>query len=39
MIHNGKDWFLTPSNNITSNLLDKTISEKKDYLYERNKKK
>ena len=25
MIHNGKDWFLTPSNNITSNLLDKTI--------------
>jgi len=49
MIHNGKDWFLTPSNNITSNLLDKTIhfsenkyetiSEKKDYLDERNKKK
>jgi DNA-directed RNA polymerase subunit RPC12/RpoP len=49
MIHNGKDWLLTPSNNITSNLLDKTIhfsenkyeaiSEKKDIINERNKKK
>ena len=26
MIHNGTDWFLTPSNNITSNLLDKSIN-------------
>ena len=25
MIHNGTDWLLTPSNNITSNLLDKSI--------------
>jgi hypothetical protein len=49
MIHNGKDWLLTPSNNITSNLLDKTIhfsenkyetiSEKKDIINEKNIKK
>jgi len=48
-LNNGKDWLLTPSNNITSNLLDKTIhfsenkyetiSEKKDIINERNKKK
>jgi len=49
MIHNGKDWLLTPSNNITSNLLDKTIhfsenkyetiSEKNNIINEKNIKK
>lgn len=49
MIHDGKDWLLTPSNNITSNLLDKTIhfsenkyetiSEKNNIINEKNIKK
>ncbi len=26
MVYNGKDWLLTPSNNITSNLLEKSIN-------------
>ena len=48
MIHNGKNWILTPGDNLTSNLLDKSIyfSENKyecithkDIITERNKKK
>lgn len=48
MIHNGKNWILTPGDNLTSNLLDKSIcfSENKyecittkDIFNERNKKK
>jgi len=48
MIHNGKNWILTPGNNLTSNLLDKSINfsenkyeciTTKDLINERNKKK
>jgi len=48
MIHNGKNWILTPGNNLTSNLLDKSINfsenkyeciTTKDIINERNKKK
>jgi len=48
MIHNGKNWILTPGNNLTSNLLDKSINfsenkyeciTTKEIINERNKKK
>ena len=26
MVHNGKNWILTPGENVTSNLLDKSIN-------------